>query len=162
MFKKALKRTGIVLLLIAAVFLIRFLNGREKDSVQYTQETEKFISNESLKRLEGSGYQKVAENSFLSVELNFADGNVLITDKESGYVWRSAPCRRKSTGKAAMIRGRITCALPSSIITSPILPSWMPITAMYTAVRRKYQYMNWREESASFPFWIPILRWDMI
>ena len=32
MFKKALKRTGIVLLLIAAVFLIRFLNGREKDS----------------------------------------------------------------------------------------------------------------------------------
>ena len=95
MFKKALKRTGIVLLLIAAVFLIRFLNGREKDSVQYTQETEKFISNESLKRLEGSGYQKVAENSFLSVELNFADGNVLITDKESGYVWRSAPLQEE-------------------------------------------------------------------
>ena len=95
MFKKALKRTGIVLLLIAAVFLIRFLNGREKDSVQYTQETEKFISNESLKRLEGSGYQKVAENSFLSVELNFADGNVLITDKESALPWRSAPLQEE-------------------------------------------------------------------
>ena len=91
MFKRALKRTGIVLLLIAAVFLIRFLNSQERDPVQYTQETEEFISNESLKRLEGSGYQKVAENPYLSVELNFADGNVLITDKESGYVWRSAP-----------------------------------------------------------------------
>ena len=43
MFKKALKRTGIVLLLIAAVFLIRFLNGLVIDSVLYTQETVLFF-----------------------------------------------------------------------------------------------------------------------
>lgn len=95
MFKKILKRTGIVLLLITSIFLIRAVNGREKEPAAYTREAEKAVSNEALKRLTGTGYQEVAQNQFLSVQLNFEDGNVLVTNKENGYVWRSAPAQEE-------------------------------------------------------------------
>ena len=91
MFKKTLKHICIVLLLVAAVFLIRSINGQHKDVIKYTKETEAFIDNKELKQLTGSGYQTFSENQYLSVQLNFDDGNVLITNKENGYVWRSCP-----------------------------------------------------------------------
>lgn len=91
MFKKILKRLGIVLLLIAVVAGFRFVNGLEKEAIQYTQNTEKSIPNAELKQIKGSGVQKVLENQYLSVELNFKDGNVLITNKANGYVWSSCP-----------------------------------------------------------------------
>lgn len=91
MFKKFLKRAGIVLFLTAVIFLVRLINGRNKESIPYSEQTGTEISNEDLKQLTGSGWTKALENQYLSVEINFDNGNARITNRENGYVWSSCP-----------------------------------------------------------------------
>jgi len=91
MFKRNLKRICIVLLVIGVIFLIRFINKSNKNEIKFNETKETIIDNNELEQLTGSGYNTVAENQYLSLQLDFDDGNVLITNKENGYVWRSSP-----------------------------------------------------------------------
>ncbi len=89
--KKLCIRLGIVAALALLVLGLRALNG-DKDAQPLTSlQPEVVVPNEALPLRIGSGWATVAENDTLQLDLCFNDGNIAVTNKQNGYVWRSAP-----------------------------------------------------------------------
>ena len=95
MFKKKLLKvllTVAVLAAVAGIVLgIRFLNRGRTVDINLYQADEGTVPNEALTALQGEGLQLVEENDAQQLWVNFDDGNLQVVNRETGYVWRSAP-----------------------------------------------------------------------
>ena len=87
------------LIIVAGVFLF-FAGARvivawarqnrvEWETVNDSMHPERY--NEDLTKIEGSGLVRLMENENLAFAVDFSDGNIELTNKRSGYTWRSKP-----------------------------------------------------------------------
>ncbi|MBN1778365.1 MAG: hypothetical protein JW811_09610 [Clostridiales bacterium] len=91
MLKKALITLAVLAVLTGAVLLIRHVNMNRETQTVFAPVQEDEIANDSLVRLDGSGYKLVQENELLELYVSFDDGNIRVVNKENGFVWRSCP-----------------------------------------------------------------------
>lgn len=76
----------------AIILAFRYMNGSHGNAGGTSIDaSEPIVKNSQLKKLSGTGLQKVAENDRLIVSIDFKDGNIEVVNKQSGYVWRSRP-----------------------------------------------------------------------
>jgi hypothetical protein len=76
----------------AIIMTIRYVNHIKPAPVGLSNQTqEDEIDHSQLTELTGSGMQLVAENSQLSLSVDFNDGNIEVLNKRNGYIWRSKP-----------------------------------------------------------------------
>ncbi|MCL1786551.1 MAG: DUF5696 domain-containing protein [Defluviitaleaceae bacterium] len=87
---------GVIALIVLLTLGVRALVTRGR---QGRVETGEVVSdsmhpvhfNEDLQRLDYTGVVTLLENEHLSLAIDFTTGNIEVTNRQSGYVWRSAP-----------------------------------------------------------------------
>ncbi|WP_409344732.1 DUF5696 domain-containing protein [Paenibacillus sp. MBLB4367] len=93
-------KIGAVLAVIAvALFGVRMLLVSQAN-IGVSQETSaqplhEAVTNDRLKRMEGSGLVRAADNANLSLSIDLKDGNIEVLDKAGGFVWRSKPAKEE-------------------------------------------------------------------
>jgi hypothetical protein len=87
---------GVLTLLVLSVLGLRFLitrgrMNRVEPGYTVSDSAHPVIRNDELQRLDYNGLVVLMENENLTFAVDFNDGNIEVTNRVSGYVWRSKP-----------------------------------------------------------------------
>lgn len=97
---KFLKRIAVIIAVVLLIVTVRYAAAGSKSAIKLTasdqEEIQRIVRNEELQKLSGEGLEKIAENSSLSLSLDFTDGNIEVLNKKNGYIWRSKPLEEEA------------------------------------------------------------------
>ncbi|UVI29526.1 DUF5696 domain-containing protein [Paenibacillus spongiae] len=94
---RKLKIVAVLGFIVAALFTVRLLLVKQGE-IGLPQDTgaqsnHEPVTNDRLKRVEGAGLVRMAENARLALAVDLKDGSIEVLDKEGGHVWRSKPTK---------------------------------------------------------------------